>query len=125
MKRTAAFIRDSTPCDTNLFADGPKTIAEAIILGRQLCPNFPKCERRGYLGPNEHDCIMIQGVRVARLVLQSGNSLEQEMETFSKELNRITRLGAIWSSDRITFQAELVTAEYHRKVREFAQELLS
>lgn len=115
----AAFVKDVSFCDTNLYPDGPKTVEEIRARGRELCPHLSKCQQGGFIHPENHQCVMMNGAEVARNAVKEGHSVSEEMRDF-----RVAGLhppgGWIVSLDRKTFSIISDGAEALNLVEHFA-----
>src|SRR4051812_28785990 len=69
------FVRRASPCNSNMFPDGPRTWKDAVKAGEQPCPHLKKCQS-GFL--DTHQCTMAWGSRVAQEAMKSG-SLDAEV----------------------------------------------
>lgn len=89
-------------CDRDFYPDGPKTVEEALRIGRSPCPHWEKCEN-GFLGPDSHDCVMKMGIQVAQHVLSKKSSVAEETKNFRKA-NIHSPKGWIYSPNRKDFR---------------------
>lgn len=105
MTRERELVLNAVFCDTNLYLDGPKTVAEAKAQGRSLCPHYEECnESGGFLHPETgHQCAMNMGLQVAQFSIKEGHSIVREMNDFEKE-NICPKRGWVFSSDRKHFE---------------------
>jgi hypothetical protein len=121
MVREAQLIICAAPCDCNLYADGPQTVAEVLKLGQQLCPKLRECS-----SPAHHStiqCCVQMGTKIAQYVLRGG-TINNEMADFRREFS-FPSGGMIWSSDRKVFEIITDREVAYTKVREFAEMLVS
>lgn len=117
--REKKLIFDAEPCDTNLYPDGPATVANAKSEGKSFCPHYEKC-KQGALHPKTgYQCTMLFGVQVTRFALKERHSIEAEMQDFRKEAPYPSK-GYLWSSDRKTFEVIMDHEEAMKKVQKFA-----
>jgi hypothetical protein len=117
-----ALIQAAEPCDTNLHADGPKTLEEAKERGRELCPYFSECTNDG-LRAKSRACLLQYGVQVARNAIWEGHSVDREMSDFRREATQFLRAasgGMIWSDDRKRFEIVTDLEKGIALVRQFA-----
>ncbi len=119
MKERQLILRAS-PCETNIYADGPETIEEVKKLGKCLCPNHAVCSR-GFSTLRIDGCIMQMATKVAQYVLKGG-TLDGEMLDFSREFDFGN--GMFWSPDRKTFETIADKGSAVEKVRSFAKSLI-
>jgi len=126
MKKDYNLIMDASPCDVNLYPDGPPNITEVKKLGRQLCPYFSKCNS-GLLSGG-HQCAILFGSQVAQNALKEGHSVDAEMTDFRREMTgqlpRMAPKGIIWSADRKTFEIITDTKKAMAMVSAFAKMVL-
>lgn len=119
--RDQNLVLRASPCDVNLYADGPQTLAAAR---RSICPHFATCNRSGYLGPHGHQCIMQTGSHVAQFMIRDGTTLEAELrELRQAEASRPPK-GWVFSPDREHFEIITDCEAALRKVTAFAQTVL-
>ena len=118
------FIFEVSPCDTNLYPDGPKSISEAKQLGRQLCPYSKKCKEK--LNPKTgFQCVMSFGTQVAQYCINNQHPVEVEMKDLKKEFpSLIAPKGFVYSSDRKEFTIITDRNEALEKIEKFAKMVL-
>ena len=125
--REKRLILDAVPCDTNFYADGPRTVDEAKRAGRSMCPHFDTCNN-GELDANTgHQCVMLFAVQVAGYAIKQCNSVSSEVRGDFGEFIRTScnpPKGFIWSSDRKEFVFITDKDEVLKKVEEFASSVL-
>ncbi len=118
------FILEASPCDINLYPDGPKSLSEAKQLGRQLCPFSEKCGKKLNLITG-FQCVMYFGTQVAQHCINNRHSIETEMKDFKKEfLSFIAHRGFVYSPDRKEFTIITDRKEAFEKIKEFAKMVL-
>ncbi|MDP2933044.1 MAG: hypothetical protein Q8N81_02840 [bacterium] len=120
LMREAQLISTASPCDANLFQDGPETLDEVASIGRSLCPHFGTCDKSGFLG--QHQCVMLLGLQAAQASLQQEISVAAVMEAYSNDIPRPVE-GFVYSADRKTFTV-IPRAEALVKIAEFARTVI-
>ncbi len=80
-------------CDTNFYTDGPQTYAEAGNTGRQMCPNFQRCNSGDLNSITGLQSTMMFGIQVAQESLKTGKTIAQEMETSDVPDSTLKKVG--------------------------------
>lgn len=117
-KKERALVLLGSPCDTNMYPDGPSTVAEVKKSPKSLCPRYAECAKGfGVLGGRA----MQEGRHMAKFILQGG-TLSREKRDFQNQMTFGS--GVVWSSDRVTFEILDSEKEIEEKVVEFAAMLV-
>ena len=95
-----------SPCTTNFYDDGPRTVLDANRIGESRCPHYVKCHADGLNVQKGWGCVMKTALAVAKSAIQNGTSVHVEMNseptaTLLQEMN--PPQGFVCSSDRRTF----------------------
>ena len=119
--REKRLVLEGSPCDTNLYPDGPKTVTEAKTAGPVHCPHRHKCEKE-LTGDTGLDCIMLRGLEVAKNALKEAHSIDKEMRDFGKFFeSHHPPKGFVYSANRKEFEIIKDRREIIAKIREFAK----
>lgn len=121
--RERRFILNGSPCDTNFYPDGPRTVAEAERLGRSPCPKFKECSS-GKM--TDYLCAIKFGVEVAANATREGKSVHAEASGDFAEFLKDTNppKGFIWSSDRKEFTVIKDKRDALEKIEGFAAQVV-
>lgn len=125
MKRERRLVLDGSPCDTNFYEDGPRTIQESKARGRQMCPHYSKCQR-GNDEVNGFQCIMRHATEVARYSIKERHSVDVEMNDYRRmkfdQLN--PPKGWVWSVDRKNFVMLTDEVDVLTNIQSFARQIV-
>ncbi|MFH1671535.1 MAG: hypothetical protein ABH889_02050 [Candidatus Portnoybacteria bacterium] len=123
--REKELVLNGSPCDINLYKDGPRTVAEARKVGRLSCPNLEKCQKGELDAKKGYGCIMMRGLQVAQNALKEKHNIDTEMQDFGRFLESYRPpKGFIYSSDRKIFRLITERHEASVKIREFAMTII-
>ena len=121
--REKGMILDCSPCDVDLYKDGPKTVAEARAKGREYCPNLAECKK--WAGSTTGiDCIMMRATQVAQNAINERHSISAEMKDFREFFKDHKPRGFYHSEDRKTFVTITDRADALNKIESSANMIL-
>lgn len=127
--RESKLILGGSPCDTNFYPDGPKTVAEYREKGKSLCPYYQKCKIEGGNSNSRTgwECLMRYALDVAGYVVKQGNTVKKEIGGEFRRffVNTNPPGGYIYSSDRREFVFLKDKSEALKKIEEFAAQVVT
>ncbi|MCC7160399.1 hypothetical protein IT399_01575 [Candidatus Nomurabacteria bacterium] len=97
-KREDILIMEGSPCEYDLYPDGPRTLEEAVKMNDQVCPHYKECKSTEHSGYRGQSCIMLLATCLARERL---NGKTEKFKTLIDAINPPN--GFVWSEDRKTF----------------------
>jgi hypothetical protein len=115
----ADFVANFSFCDANLYSDGPRTLEGLVARGPELCPHLAKCRVGGFIHPENHQCVMMNGAEVAKNAVKERHSIKEEMKDFRSAGLRPPS-GWVVSRDRKEFSVISNNEEAIRLVEYFA-----
>ncbi len=123
--REVDLILGGSPCDTNFYPNGPRTVKEAMAAGRCICSHADKC-KKGRNSENGFACIMDYAIQVARSVIKEQSEVHREVYgDFRRYFEAHTpKKGCVFSKDGKTFEFVTDKDEVLKKVEEFALQVL-
>ena len=103
MKKDKSLINDMKPCDTDIYDEDIRTIADAKAKGENFCSYKPICVKiREQKGSHAIGCTMRFGIDVAKYIV-GGSTLDAELEEL-KHSGLLNDIPFVNSTDRQNFE---------------------